>query len=79
MLSFGDIRTFEASDERFSHCLYCGRLIAVLPDDCRGGSCFDCLALSVPPPVPCPECSARIPGEDRALGCSQCGWYPLRG
>ena len=79
MLSFGDIRSFETADERFSHCLYCGRLIAVLPDDCRGGSCFDCLTLSVAAPVPCPDCSAPIPGEDRALGCPECGWYPLRG
>ncbi len=79
MLSFGDSRTFETGDERFSHCLFCGRLIVVLPDDRRGGSCYDCLALSVPAPVACPDCRAEIPGEDRALGCAECGWYPLRG
>lgn len=79
MLSFGDIRSFENGDERFSHCLFCGRLVCVLPDDRREGSCFDCLALSVAEPVPCPDCRALISGEDRALGCGECGWYPLRG
>ncbi len=79
MLSFGDSRSFPTSDERFSHCLFCGRLIVVLPEDRRGGACYDCLSLSVPPATPCPECRHEIPGEDRALGCAECGWYPLRG
>jgi hypothetical protein len=79
MLSFGDMRSFETPDERFSHCLYCGRLVMVLPNDCRAGSCYDCLALSVAAATPCPDCAAPISGEDRGLGCAQCGWYPLRG
>jgi hypothetical protein len=79
MLSFGDTRTFETPEERFSHCLLCGRLVVVLPDDRREGCCFDCLSLSVPEPAPCPDCRAEIPGDERALGCPQCGWYPLRG
>jgi hypothetical protein len=79
MLSFSDIRTVGGLDERLTQCLYCGRALVLLPDDRRDGSCFDCLALSVAPPTPCPECGAQIPGEDRALGCADCGWYPLRG
>jgi hypothetical protein len=78
MLSFADSRSFETLDERFSHCLFCGRTVVILPEDRRGGSCFDCLALSVAAPSPCPECQTLIPGEDRALGCSECGWYPIQ-
>jgi hypothetical protein len=79
MLSFSDVREVGTRDERLSRCLYCGRTLVVLPDDRRNGSCFDCLALSVPDPAFCPECRAEIPGEDRALGCSECGWFPLGG
>ena len=78
MLSFSDTRTFETPDERFAHCLFCGRDLVLLPDDRRAGSCFDCLALSVAPPNPCPDCGRLIPGEERAVGCSNCGWYPQR-
>jgi hypothetical protein len=79
MLSFADSRTFEPSEERLSRCLFCGKELVVLPHDRRQGSCFDCLSLSVPPAIPCPVCGAEIPGEDRAVGCSNCGWYPLGG
>ena len=78
MLSFADGRTFGGSDERFSHCLFCGRDLVLLPEDRRGGLCFDCLTLSVPQPTICPNCGATIAGEDRATGCAQCRWYPLR-
>jgi hypothetical protein len=78
MLSFADSRGFETPDERFSSCVFCGRTVVVLPDDRRAGSCFDCLALSVAPPTACPECGSLILGEDRALGCGDCGWYPIR-
>jgi hypothetical protein len=78
MLSFADSRSFEASDERFSRCQFCGREVVILPDDRRRGACFDCLALSVPQPMPCPDCGATIPGEERGLGCPVCRWYPLR-
>ncbi len=77
MLSFADARSFESSEDRLSHCVFCGKELVLLPDDRRQGSCFDCLALSVPPSVPCPECRAEIPGEERGVGCSVCGWYPL--
>ena len=79
MLSFADSRIFEPSEDRFSHCLFCGKGLVLLPDDRRQGSCFDCLALSVPGPVPCPECRAEIPGDERGVGCASCGWYPLGG
>ncbi|HTT73757.1 MAG TPA: hypothetical protein VMG99_06395 [Thermoplasmata archaeon] len=78
MLSFSDSRGFPSPDERYGSCLYCGRGIVLLPDDRRRGSCFDCLSLSVPAPVPCPDCGATIPGEERAVGCANCGWYPVR-
>ncbi len=79
MLLFADVRSFEPSEDRLSHCLFCGKELVLLPDDCRQGSCFDCLALSVAPPSPCPQCRALIPGEERGVGCSECGWYPLGG
>jgi hypothetical protein len=78
MLSFADNRGFPSSDERYARCLFCGKEMVVLPNDRRAGSCFDCLSLSVPVARPCPGCGSFIPGEERAVGCSACGWYPLR-
>jgi hypothetical protein len=78
MLLFADQRSFPNADERFSRCQFCGREIVLLPDDRRRGACFDCLSLSVPPAVPCPQCGATIPGDERALGCPECRWYPAR-
>ena len=78
MLSFADSRTFGTSDDRFSHCLFCGRSLILLPEDRRGGCCFDCLTLSVAASMACPDCGATISGEDRATGCANCRWYPLR-
>jgi hypothetical protein len=78
MLSFSDIRSFENPDERFGHCHFCGRDLILLPNDRRGGNCFDCLSLSIVPAGPCPECGASIPGEERSFGCAGCGWYPVR-
>jgi hypothetical protein len=78
MLSFADSRSFDLPEDRLSRCLFCGKDLVVLPDDRRGGACFDCLALSVRPPALCPSCGITIPGEERALGCASCGWYPLR-
>jgi len=78
MLSFADARGSNPSDERYARCLFCGKEVVVLPNDRRAGSCFDCLSLSVPPARPCPSCGVTIPGEERAVGCASCGWYPLR-
>jgi hypothetical protein len=79
MLSFADIRSLDSSEERLSHCVFCGKDLVLLPDDRRQGSCFDCLSLALPAPVPCPECGAEIAGEERAAGCVRCGWYPVGG
>jgi uncharacterized protein with PIN domain len=78
MLLFSDLRSFPTAEERFSRCLYCGREIVLLPDDRRRGACFDCLALAVPPAASCPQCGSTIPGEERALGCPECRWFPAR-
>ena len=78
MLLFADQRGSASADERFSRCLYCGKEIVLLPDDRRRGSCFDCLALAVAPASVCPQCGAAIPGDERALGCPECRWYPAR-
>jgi len=50
----------------------------MLPDDRRGGACFDCLSLLGPEAAPCPECGAQIAAGDRRSGCDVCGWYPIR-
>jgi hypothetical protein len=76
MLSFADSRSFGSSEERFSRCVFCGKDLVLLPEDRRGGSCYDCLALAIAPPVKCPDCGTMIPGEDRAVGCAECKWYP---
>ena len=78
MLLFSDLRGPAPEEERFSQCLFCGRGLVVLPDDRRRGACFDCLALSVAPASSCPSCGASIAGEERALGCPACRWYPGR-
>ena len=76
MLLFADHRSFSVPDDRYSHCVFCGKDLVVLPGDRRGSSCFDCLPLLGPEPAPCPECDYEIPGSRRALGCPACGWFP---
>lgn len=78
MLSFADNRDLLGEDERYSRCLFCGKELVLLQNDRRAGSCFDCLSLSVPAARPCPDCGITIPGDERAVGCAGCGWYPLR-
>jgi len=78
MLLFSDARSFGEADDRYARCLFCGKELVVLPEDRRSGSCFDCLTLSVPLARPCPNCGVTIPGEERGVGCGECGWYPLR-
>jgi len=78
MLVFSDLRSFTSEEERFARCLFCGRELVLLPEDRRRGACYDCLSLSVPSAVPCPECGTTIPGEERGLGCPECRWYPGR-
>lgn len=75
MLVFADQRAFSSEEERFSHCIFCGKDLVLLPDDRRGSSCFDCLPLLGPEAAPCPDCGYLIPGERRAIGCPACGWF----
>jgi DNA-directed RNA polymerase subunit RPC12/RpoP len=74
MLVASDRRSFASEEDRYQACSYCGREIVVLPNDRRGGACFDCLSLIGPEPGPCPECGEEIPAASRAIGCPGCGW-----
>jgi hypothetical protein len=78
MLSLSDQRSFSTDEDRFQHCLYCGKPLVILPNDRRAGSCFDCLSLLGPEAAPCPECGAEIAPPQRSVGCARCGWSPLR-
>jgi hypothetical protein len=79
MLSFSDSRASAPSEDRYQRCMYCGKDIVVLPDDRRGGCCFDCLSLLGAEAVPCPECGGEIPEARAAIGCGRCGWVPESG
>jgi len=76
MLSAADRRTFSTPDERYQSCPFCGRNIVVLPNDRRGGACFDCLSLIGPVDTPCPACRVVIPAPFWGVGCPACGWDP---
>ncbi|MCI4362657.1 MAG: hydrogenase maturation nickel metallochaperone HypA, partial [Thermoplasmata archaeon] len=60
-------------EDRFQRCTFCGKDLVVLPNDRRGGACFDCLSLMGPDPIPCAECGADVPLPQRASGCPRCG------
>lgn len=76
MLVSVDRRSFSAEVDQVQPCTYCGRMIFVLPNDRRGGSCFDCLSLVGPTDAPCPDCGREIPAQVRGIGCPNCGWGP---
>ncbi len=78
MLSVYDQRSFSSDEDRLGRCVFCGKSLVVLPNDRRGGSCFDCLSLLGPEAPPCPECGAEIAPPQRSAGCLRCGWSPLR-
>jgi hypothetical protein len=78
MLLSADARAFSTAEERFQACAYCGKELVVLPNDRRGGSCFDCLMLLGPDAAPCPNCGAEIAAGERRQGCLRCGWIPVR-
>jgi len=76
MLSLGDSRLFLVPEDRYSHCVFCGRDLVVLPNDRRRGACFDCYSPLGPESVDCPGCGFEIPGEERTAGCPRCGLCP---
>ncbi len=76
MLLFADHRAFPTAEEHAQACAYCGKRLVVLPDDKRGGACFDCLTMLEPESVACPDCGSEIPSARRAAGCFDCGWFP---
>jgi hypothetical protein len=78
MLLFADHRVFPSVEERFQHCMFCGKDLVILPDDRRGGACFDCLSLLGDEEAACPDCGEPIPFDRRAAGCASCGWFPGR-
>jgi predicted amidophosphoribosyltransferase len=78
MLSVSDQRSFSSVEDRYQHCLFCGKALVLLPNDRRDGACFDCLSLLGPEAQPCPECGAEIAPPQRSIGCPSCNWSPLR-
>ena len=78
MLLFADHRSFSSSEDRLQHCAYCGKDLMVLPNDRRGGACFDCLTLLGNDTATCPECGGEIEPSQRTRGCPHCGWYARR-
>ncbi|MCI4319514.1 MAG: hydrogenase maturation nickel metallochaperone HypA [Thermoplasmata archaeon] len=73
MLAQADLRASFSSNERYQHCTFCGKELVVLPNDRRGGACFDCLSLLGADPGQCQECGAEIPSAGRAEECPRCG------
>lgn len=73
MLSFSDHRSFPSPDDRFQRCTYCGKDLVVLPNDRRGGACFDCFSLLGPETMLCPVCGAELAPPHRVAGCPRCG------
>jgi DNA-directed RNA polymerase subunit RPC12/RpoP len=78
MLSISDGRSFSTEDDRFARCIFCGKSLVVLPNDRRGGACFDCLSLLGTETRPCPACGTEISSTQRPVGCPRCGWSPSR-
>lgn len=75
MLSFADSREFVSPEDRFQRCAFCGRPLVVLPDDRRGGACFDCLSILGDSSASCPDCGAESDGDLRLSGCPRCGSF----
>lgn len=78
MLSLADDRAFSVPEDRLQRCTFCGKDLVVLPNDRRGGACFDCLSLLGPTPRPCPECGAEAVVTSVGAACPHCGWDPSR-
>ena len=76
MLASADRRSFPAREERYQHCVFCGKDLVVLPNDRRGGACFDCLILASAVVVPCPDCGTELAADALETNCPNCGWSP---
>lgn len=76
MLAEADVRVFSSLEEKFQHCLSCGKELVVLPDDRRHGLCFDCTTPLGPLSTECPGCGYWLEGETLALPCPRCGVSP---
>ena len=73
MLSFSDHRSFPTSEDRFQRCTHCGKELVVLPNDRRGGACFDCFSLLGEPTTECAVCGTELSPPHRVGGCPACG------
>ena len=75
MLLSVDARSFSSREERFQHCVSCGKEMVVLPEDQRHGRCFDCSVPAGSEMGPCPECGLWTE-LDAHLSCPRCGYSP---
>ena len=73
MLVEADVRMFPSIEEKFQHCLSCGKDLVVLPDDRRHGLCFDCLSPLGPLSADCPDCGFWLDADIRPVPCPRCG------
>ncbi len=73
MLVEADVRTFLSGEEKFQHCLQCGKELVVLPDDRRHGLCFDCSTPLGPLSSDCPSCGFWLEVDLRPTPCPRCG------
>jgi hypothetical protein len=76
MLAPADSRRFLAGEDRFQRCAFCNRELVVLPNDRRGGACFDCLVLLGAHSMACPVCGTDLAPVFQTEGCPECGWRP---
>jgi hypothetical protein len=73
MLQFADNRSFSSMEDRLQPCTFCGKDLVVLPNDRRGGACFDCLSLLGEETTPCSECGSPVQAGTSPGVCPRCG------
>jgi hypothetical protein len=76
MIAVADHRAFSSPEDRFQRCTFCGKELVVLPNDQRGGACFDCRSLLGYEEVPCPDCGWSVALTPVRAHCHRCGWAP---
>lgn len=72
MLLGADARSFSSAEEKFQHCVSCGKEMVILPEDQRRGRCFDCTVPLGSEMGPCPECGFWTDLEPHSV-CPRCG------